>query len=386
MRPRLNDERDSRMMNFDPARFVRPEVSAMSPYTPIVPFEVLSQRLGLPPQEITKLDANENLYGPSPAALAALTAAANIHIYPDPEARALREALSDFTGLPAGRLLAGMGADELIDLVLRAVLRPGDVVVDCPPSFGMYPFSTAVNGGSYLPIPRRADFSLDLESIRAGVGEHERARVLFACSPNNPDGSMLSNDTLRQLLALPLLIVLDEAYIDFAAVTGHHSRLDWALRYPNLVVLRTFSKLAGLAGLRIGYGAFPEWLLPHLWKIKQPYNVNAAANAAVLASLRDRKWLDDKVSRIVAERERMVAVLKVFDFLKPYPSQANFVLFRVLGRSAHALKLRLEREGILVRHFAKPGIENCIRISAGRPQDTDRLVAALHRIGTEGMA
>lgn len=367
----------------DYQQLLRLEIAAMEAYTPIVPFEVLSARLGRPPEEIVKLDANENPYGPSPRALAALADGRFYHIYPDPEATFLRQAIADYTGIPAGRLLAGMGADELIDLVLRAVITPGDCVVNCPPSFGMYPFSTAVNAGQVLTVPRGDDFTLDVEAIEAAVARSPRAKLLFVCSPNNPDGSVVGDEALRRLLDLPLLVVLDEAYVDFAEVDGTHSRMDWVLAYENLVVLRTFSKLAGLAGLRIGYGAFPGWLLPHLWKIKQPYNVNVAASLAAVASLQDREWLQDKVQRIVAERQRMIEALASFSFLRPYPSQANFVLFQVLGRPAKALKLALEAEGVLVRYFDKPGLRNCIRISVGRPQDTDRLVEALTRIAVE---
>jgi histidinol-phosphate aminotransferase len=358
--------------------FVRPEVAAMEAYTPIVPFEVLSRRLGRATSEITKLDANENPYGPSPRALDALQNGRFYHIYPDPEANELRQALSDYTGLPKERLLAGAGADELIDVVLRAILAPGDGVIDCPPSFGMYPFSTAVNAGQYIPVWRKADFSLDVDGIETAVIAHPHAKALFLCSPNNPDGSLISDDDLRRLLELPLLVILDEAYMDFAEEVKSH--LHWALEYDNLVVLRTFSKLAGLAGLRVGYGAFPEWLLPHLWKIKQPYNVNVAAAITAVAALQDRDWLHDKIGRIVAERERMVAELAPFPWLQPYPSQANFVLFRVMGREARQVKLDLERRGVLVRYFNKPGLDNCIRISVGRPEDTDRLVEAMQQV------
>jgi len=360
--------------------FVRPDVAAMEAYTPIVPFEVLSRRLGRAPDEITKLDANENPYGPSPRALAALGAGKYYHIYPDPEALELREALGAYTAVSPAHLMAGMGADELIDLVLRVVLAPGDVVVDCPPSFGMYPFSTAVNSGQYVPVRRRADFSLDVDGIETAVHAH-KAKVLILCSPNNPDGSTIDDDTLRRLLKLPVLVLLDEAYADFAELDGYRSHLDWAPKVENLAVLRTFSKLAGLAGLRVGYGAFPEWLLPHMWKIKQPYNINVAASLAALASLEDTTWLREKVGLIVQERKRMVAELARFAWLQPYPSQSNFVLFRVLERDARQLKLALEQQGVLVRYFNKPGLDNCIRISAGRPSDTDRLVAALVEIG-----
>lgn len=381
-------------------RCIRPDIAEMEPYTPIVPFEVLSARLGREPEDIVKLDANENPYGPSPKVLEALGNGRFYHIYPDPESSQLREALSEFTGVPKTRLMAGAGADELIDLVLRCVLSPGDVVVDCPPSFGMYPFSTAVNAGQYVAVPRNDDFSLDVAGIVTAVTRHN-AKILILCSPNNPDGSLIHDDDLRRLLALPVLVILDEAYVDFVEDFNRKEReerkednkkifapfasfavghLDWVTEYDNLAVLRTFSKLAGLAGLRVGYGAFPAWLLPHMWKIKQPYNINVAASLAALAALQDRDWLQEKVALIVQERERMVAELARFAWLQAYPSHANFVLFRVLGRDARQLKLNLEQHGVLVRYFNKPGLDNCIRISAGKPEDTDKLVAALRMI------
>ena len=359
-------------------RLLRDDLRQMEPYTPIVPFEVLSARLGRPAEQIVKLDANENPYGPPPGALAALAAGRAYHIYPDPEANALRDALSRTTGQPKARLLAGMGADELIDLVLRALLEPGDAVIDCPPTFGMYPFSTAVNGGRYIAVPRRADFSLDVAAIEAAVAAAPRAKVLFVCSPNNPDGGVVDDATLRRLLALPLLVVLDEAYVDFA---GLPSRMEWVAAHDNLAVLRTFSKLAGLAGLRVGYGAFPDWLLPHLWKIKQPYNVNVAASLAAVAALEDEAWLRATVGRLVAERERIAREVAALGWLRPLPSRANFVLCRVVGRAAAEVKRALEAEGVLVRYFNKSGLRDCIRISAGRPEDTDSLLAALRRIG-----
>lgn len=360
--------------------FVRPDIIEMKPYTPIVPFEVLSKRLGRDPQEIVKLDANENPYGPSPKALEALRNGQFFHIYPDPEANMLRSALADYVQMPRERLMAGMGADELIDLVLRVILAPDDVVVDAPPSFGMYPFSTAVNSATYLPIPRINGFDLDIDAIEKAVSETANVKVVFACSPNNPNGSLINDADLKRLLALPVVVILDEAYIDFAMIDGAKSRMNWTLEYDNLVVLRTFSKLAGLAGLRVGYGAFPEWLLPHMWKIKQPYNVNVAAMLAATAALEDRDWLQEKMHLIVAERKRMVEQLKQFDYLQPFDSTSNFVLFRVNGRSALDLKLALEQQGVFVRYFKKEGVDNCIRITAGRPEDTDALIKALRAI------
>ena len=365
------------MSDFNPRRYLRPDIAAMEPYVPIVPFDVLSARLGRDPEEIVKLDANENPYGPSPATREALRDAPYLHIYPDPEATALRQALAVYTGLPAEWLLAGAGADELIDLVLRAVLAPGDAVINCPPSFGMYPFSTAVNMGRLISVPRDEAFQLDADAIERAVQSNPRAKVLFVCSPNNPDGSVITDALLRRLLALPVLVILDEAYVEFSG----GSRIGWVEDdYNNLVVLRTFSKWAGLAGLRVGYGAFPEWLMPHLWKIKQPYNVNVVASVAAIAALEDGAWLEAKVRALVAERERLEQELAQIPFLRPFPSQSNFVLCRVMGRDAARLKQELEEEGILVRYFAKPGLENCIRISAGRPEENSRLLEALDRL------
>jgi histidinol-phosphate aminotransferase len=378
--------------------FIRPGVAAMKPYTPILPFEVLAQKLGRAPDQIVKLDANENPYGPSPRARAALAKAAFLNIYPDPANTFLREALARFTGLPQDRLFPGAGADELIDLALRATITPGDVVIDCPPSFGMYPFSSAVNAAQFIEVPRRADFALDVPAIESAVRSNPRAKVLFVCSPNNPDGSLVSDGDLRRLLTLPVLVVLDEAYVEFSTgIQGQNSMADtgkgadarsmgsaghiaWTLDYPNLAVLRTFSKLAGLAGLRVGYGAFPEWLLPQLWKIKQPYNVNVAATLAALASLEDLATLQDNLGKLMAERARLGAALSELNFLQVHPSSANFLLCRVLDREARQLQLALEEHGVLVRYFDRPGLQDCIRISVGKPEHTEALIAALKRV------
>jgi histidinol dehydrogenase len=357
------------------SHFVRETVAGMRPYQPIYPFEMVARRLGRAPEEIVKLDANENPYGPSPKATAALADGRFFHIYPDPESLILREKLAGFTGVPLEQLIAGAGADELIDLVLRAIIEPGDVVVNCPPSFGMYPFSTAVNAGRLLEIPRKADFGLDVDGVLAAVAAEPRAKILFLCSPNNPDGSLISDADLERLLALPLLVVLDEAYVEFADIP---SRMAWALRHDNLVVLRTFSKWAGLAGLRVGYGAFPDWLGRQIWKIKQPYNVNVAASLAAVASLEDLPALWANVDKIKAERERLLAELGQVEWLRPYPSQANFILVRVDGRNALELKEELAQQGVLIRHFNTPLLQNYIRISVGRPEDTAALLAALN--------
>jgi len=306
---------------------VRRHLDSLPPYVPIEPFDVLSARLGRSPDQIVKLDANENPYGPLTVVRQALGELEYPHIYPDPESRALRAGLSKFTGTPKENLLVGAGADELIDLLMRVVLEPGDYVMSCPPTFGMYAFDGELNAAQVIEVPRRLDFSLDMTGIRAAVEEY-RPKLFFLTTPNNPDGSMPDATTINALLDLPTLVVLDEAYIEFAGDNlgiGLSRIRDVSIR-ENLVVLRTFSKWAGLAGLRVGYGAFPNWLMPTLWKSKQPYNVNVAANIAAQVSLAHVEYLTEVVSRLRLERERLYASLQNFPFLHVYRSAANFLL------------------------------------------------------------
>ena len=365
---------------------IRSDIADMAPYTPIVPFDVLSKRLGIPAEDIVKLDANENPYGPSPSVYRALADEKDYHIYPDPDSTALREALSRYTGIDATHIIAGQGADELIDLIVRLFVSPGDAVINCPPTFGMYRFDTELNGGKVIDVERKSDFTLDTESIveianRRGEvpSSAKNAKILFITSPNNPDGSVLSDACLRELLELPLIVVLDEAYIEFAG----GSRADWVLQYENLIVLRTFSKWAGLAGLRVGYGIFPPWIISHLLKIKQPYNVNVAGSAAALASLSDVRHLQENIRKIVEERERLYSALRNFDFLEPYPSEANFILSRVVGRDAAGLKAALAERGILIRYFNTPLLQDHVRISVGKPSQTSVFLDALEVVGSQ---
>ncbi len=352
-----------------------PHIQNLPPYTPIEPFEVLSQKVGRAPDQIIKLDANENPYGMSPRAREALAGLAYGHIYPDPESRALRAALSRFTGAPAENLLVGAGADELIDLIMRVTLNPGDAILNCPPTFGMYAFDANLNNAKVVNVPRKADFSLDVEGILQAA-ETFSPKLIFLTSPNNPDGSLLPPPVLQKLLTLPALIVLDEAYSEFSGVP---SQVTTVPSYQNLIVLRTFSKLAGLAGLRVGYGAFPTWLMPTLWKAKQPYNVNVAAGAAAIASLEDPDYLAWTVKTLVAERERLFEGLSRLPWLSPYPSSANFILCRVSPEvDAAQLKADLaQQHGIFIRYFNKPGLTDCIRISVGKPEQTEALLSAL---------
>lgn len=362
---------------------LRPDVAALEPYTPILPLDVLAAQLQIPVERLVKLDANENPYGPAPRALAALAELARgraapispLAVYPDPEQRALRAALSAYAGQPAERIVCGLGSDELIDLLMRLFLQPGDAVIDCPPTFGMYPFDASLHAARVVNVPRDEAFALDLEGI-ADAAEASGAKLLFVASPNNPSGNATPRAAIERLLELPLLVVVDEAYAEFSG----QSVADLVGRRPNLVVLRTFSKWAGLAGMRVGYALVPDAIAPHLWKIKQPYNVPVESQMAALASLDDLAWLRGNIARILAERARLMAALQAMPALRPYPSDANFILCRLSSGDGKALKLALERRGILVRFYNKPGLQDCIRITVGTAEQNDALLAALATI------
>jgi histidinol-phosphate aminotransferase len=215
--------------------------------------------------------------------------------------------------------------------------------------------------------------------MRQVVSQYNPSAILLA-SPNNPDGGMLSQLELEEILGWGNLVVLDEAYIEFSdggRLGEQASQIHQPLERENLIVLRTFSKWAGLAGLRVGFGVFPQWILPVLWKVKQPYNVNVAASAAAIASLQDINILIERVQKIRMERERLFTLLTQIDWLEPIPSQANFILCRVKGRSAKAVKAELMKKGIFVRYFDTPLLQNFIRVSVGLPQHHDILFQAL---------
>jgi histidinol-phosphate aminotransferase len=343
----------------------------MAGYEPIEPVEVLAARLGVPPDRIVKLDGNENLYGPSPGVLAAIAGHPGYNLYPDPDQRAVRSALAAYVGVPAEHIVAGAGSDELIDLLARALLAPGDRVIDLVPTFGMYAFTTAVCGAEYVPVRRHPDFTVDVAAVEAAVDE--RTKLIFAASPNNPSGNLLGREELERLLALGVPVVVDEAYIEFSG--GSVASL--VPEREHLIVLRTFSKWAGLAGLRAGYGIMPRPLADLLMVIKPPYNINVASEAAILASLAERDVLMERVQAIVAERERMASLLAQVPYLRPWPSQANFILCDVTRGDARALRDRLRERGIFTRYFGRQGLEDKLRISVGRPEHTDALLHAL---------
>jgi len=251
-------------------------------------------------------------------------------------------------------------------------------VINCAPTFGMYPFSTEIAGGRVVDVPRLESFALDVASIERAA---PRAKLIFLASPNNPTGNRMSADELERLLATELLVVVDEAYIEFAGAA--QSFVPLVASNENLVVLRTFSKWGGIAGLRAGYGVMSPVLASVLMTIKQPYNLNVAAGVAMIASLEDRALLDERASTIAGTRERLAAMLSEIGWIAPYPSEANFILCRLDGVDAVEVKDRLATRGIFVRYFDTPALRNHLRISVGLEEHNEPVVRALREIGAE---
>jgi histidinol-phosphate aminotransferase len=238
----------------------------------------------------------------------------------------------------------------------------------------MYEFLGHIRDARVVNVPRREDFGLDLPALETAMAG---AKLLFLASPNNPTGNGLPRDQLLKLLESNAIVAVDEAYAEFAG----DSAADLTARHDNLVVIRTFSKWAGLAGLRIGYAIMARSLIDLIWRIKVPYNLSVAAEQAVLATLEDSDVLMANVQLILAERDRMMDRLAKIEWLRPYPSEANFILCEVKGMSAREVRDELRSRGILIRYFDSPMLRNCVRISVGKPEHTDRLIEALTEIG-----
>ena len=366
--------------SLDLSSLIGARVQGLKEYAP-EPLEQLAERLGLPVGQLIKSDANENPYGPTRHTLDVIGGYTEYHRYPDPISRRLRAALAGFIGEDAERIVVGNGSDELIDLILR-VFRPGPdgggiaQLIDCPPTFGMYQFYGATNDLQVLVVPRDNEFRIDMGTIEALFAADPQPKVLFLASPNNPDGQLAADWELHRLLDLPLLVVLDEAYADFSG----DSRVGWVAERDNLVVIRTFSKWAGLAGLRVGYGVFPEAMMTALWRLKSPYNVNGPAQAAALATLEDIDSALAAVGKIVEERHRLIANLRELPFLQVYDSAANYVLCRVRGMDTSTVRQAMERRGVILRYFDRAGLEDCIRISVGTLMQNQAILVVLRSL------
>lgn len=352
----------------------RDVVDRVAPYEAGKPVEMLAAELGL--DDLVRLSANEHPLGPSPRVVAAVAAeAGRVHLYPDGASHAVRDALGRRLGVAPDQIILGNGADELIGHIALAAFDPGDEVVVPQPSFEPYATGVTLAGARVVASPL-AKYDTDLDDLRRRVTA--RTKAIFLCSPHNPTGTIIRREPLLAFLdALgddPPLIVLDEAYRDFADDLDYPDGVSLFVRCPRLIVLRTFSKIAGLAGLRVGYAVGGLDTISRLNRVRAPYNVNRLAQVAARAALEDQDYLERTRRLVIEERAFLSRELARRGYAFP-PSQANFLLVQVTDASA--LRERLLRAGLLVRDGAAVGFPDHLRISMGTREVNQRLLALL---------
>ena len=348
-------------------RLVRPEIRALKAYH-------VPDASGL-----VKLDAMENPYHwPEGLRREWLKALRDVHLnrYPDPRGTELRAALRESMGIREDMgLLLGNGSDELIQMLALTVARPGRKILSVDPGFVMYRMIALFAGMEYVGIPLRAqDFSLDLPAVLEAM-VREQPAVTFLAYPNNPTGNLFDADAVARIVeAAPGLVVVDEAYAPFTDRSFLPRLGDW----PNLLVMRTFSKM-GLAGLRLGYLAGPRDWIAEIDKTRLPYNINVLTQASTAFALRHLDVLDAQTRRIREERSRLFAELSVLEGIRPYPSEANFILMRMPAGRAGEIFESLRRSGVLVKNLdgSQALLEGCLRVTVGSEEENDAFLAAL---------
>ena len=321
-----------------------------------------------------KLNTNENPYPPSPRVVTAVKKAAggDLRLYPEPMGRDVRTLAASVYGVAPESILVGNGSDELLSIIVRAFVGAGDRVLYPEPTYTLYDTLVAIQEGVKVALPYASDFSLP------EVFFAEKAALTFVCNPNSPSGTLLPlSDIERLARSSSGAVVVDEAYIDFSDVSA--TAIPLLKQFRNLIVLRTFSKSFSLAGMRVGLALASEEMISGLVKIKDSYNVNRLSQVAAAAALGDLAWMERSVGRIQRSRKKLVGGLKKLGF-HVYPSQANFVLARRTGQNLRGLYEELKRRKILVRYFAQPGLEDCLRITVGAPAEVRALLDQLAAI------
>ena len=350
-------------------RLVRPEIQALAPYH-------VPDATGM-----VKLDAMENPYRWPPEIISAWLEqlrTAPLNRYPDPEAHTLRARLRESMALPTQcEIVLGNGSDELIQMIALAVAVPGRTILAPEPGFVMYRMVAACTGMHYVGVPLQKDFALDLDAMRAAMVKHQPAAV-FLAYPNNPTGNLFDEQAVRTLIEeCPCLVIVDEAYHAFAG----KSFMAALPRYPNLLVMRTLSKM-GLAGLRLGaLMGDPAWLT-EINKIRLPYNINVLTQISAEFALAHQDLLTAQAEQIVIERERLSAELRKLPGLTVYPSSANFILFRTPADRATKIFDDLKRHGVLINNLDHIGgpLKECLRVTVGTAEENRLFLTALKTV------
>jgi len=353
----------------------KPHVAQIQPYQPGKPIEELERELGI--SGAIKLASNENPVGPSPKALAAAhDALCESNRYPDAGCFALRRRLATHLGVDPDELLIGAGADEILGLIGQTFLGPGDEAVFAWPSFAMYPIVVMTAGATAEPVPLTPGLVHDLDALAAAVTP--RTRVVFLCNPNNPTGTAVGAadfDRFVEHLPADVILAVDEAYYEYARRPDFPRSLEWIRRRPGTIVLRTFSKIYGLAGLRVGYGIADAETIGFLHRPRHPFNVSRVAQAAALAALEDTAHVTESRRINDVGLDYLTRELGVLG-IEVWPSEANFVLADA-GAGAHEALLR---EGVIVRPMAGFGLPEHVRITVGLPEENERLIKTLRHL------
>lgn len=348
---------------YDPDRMLKPAVRSMGAY----------QREDAPetkPERVVRLDWNESPWGPSPKARAALREFDHFHRYPEFDAGVLRQALAAYLGAPVEQIVAGAGLDDVLNTLAMLILHPGDRVIISEPTFGVYRPLFSGHGADVVDVPLTADWQIDADAVIAAA-QDERTKLVVVCNPNNPTGNLFDPAAVERICAeSPCVVAIDEAYAEFAGV-NHRDLMD---RYPNAAVMRTMSKFAGLAGMRVGYGVFPKDLVAYAMQVMPAFcNVGTASSVAAVASLEDLDYLRGIVDRIVADREALADRLRQIPGVEPMPSATNFMLVRLPVADAGPVVKELGNRGVFVRHFGRPDLKlGCyLRVSIGTPEENE---------------
>jgi histidinol-phosphate aminotransferase len=359
----------------DPSLVAPEYVRKIAPYIPGKPIAELAREFGLAERDIVKLASNENPRGPSPAVRAALAAATEeLSRYPDGNGFELKAALAVRHAIAPEQIVLGNGSNDVLELVTQAFLRPGDHAVYSRHAFAVYPLATQARGAIGIEVPA-ASLGHDLPAMRAAITK--TTRVVFVANPNNPTGTWLAPDVLQRFIAsVPddVIVVLDEAYNEYLEPAQQAASAAWVSRYPNLIVSRTFSKAYGLAALRVGYGIMDPSVANVLNRVRQPFNVNALAQAAAIAALADGGYVEES-RRLNREGMRQLETGCRGLGLEWVTSYANFLLVKV--GDAGNVYLRLLKRGVIVRPVANYALPEWIRVTIGLPAENQRFLAAL---------
>jgi histidinol-phosphate aminotransferase len=352
-------------------------ILGIAPYEPGKPIEELERELGI--HDAIKLASNENPLAPSERVQKAVVAAlGTLNRYPDGSGFYLRQALAKKHGVTPEHVMLGNGSNELIELLVHAFMRPGDEAIVPHPSFVVYPMSVQAAGGIRVVVMLK-DYRLDLEAMARAITP--LTKLVFIANPNNPTATIVTAAEVEQFMTrVPerTIVVFDEAYIEFALGPDFPDALAYVRQGRKVVVLRTFSKAASLAGLRVGYGLADPDAVGLLNRIRPPFNVNSLAQVAALAALEDESHVLECVRLIEAGRHFLYDEFKALG-LRYVPSRANFILVDV-GRSAAEIYQKLLREGVIVRPMTSFGMETALRITVGTPEENRRLVKALRAV------